>query len=213
MDIKIGELFANKTWRFLAPSLKGHGEYFLEQFNAVFKLAVGIHDTLLGGSELSNGRYIYVLIDKKYKPKKFREFMGYLECQNFFKGDYCPDVDLIGTRKHMIILEIPSEFHDAYDKFLQSRYSEMYSKSQIENLFSSQTRSLDADILTKRGSAFSRFQKEVFKEFGEKISFEDFHNSEWELPLKKKEEIFNFEKGRVFFNERLDKVWLTENKN
>lgn len=207
MEIKIGKQYINKTWKFLVPTLRGHGDPFVNRFNALFKLSVGIHDTYLCGSELSNGRNIYVLIDKKYKEKNFKEFMSYLECQPYFKGDYCPDSNILGSRKHMIILEVPEEFQNAYDKFLQGKYSEMYTQDQIDLLFTAGSKSEVYEIITKTGDSFNNFIKKVSNEFGGIINPNDFNTGERELPLKKKEEIFNYSEGGIFFNEEKDKIW------
>lgn len=207
MNIEIGKQYINKTWRFLSPCLKGHGAPFVNRFNRLFKLSVGIHDTLLGGSPLSNGRNIYILIDKKYKEKYFTEFMSFLSYQEYFKGDYCPDTDLIKSRKHMVILEIPEEYNNAYDSFLKSQYSKMYTKEQLEILFSGTLKGTDVGILTKSKSAFESFTKEVSKEFKTIINPLDFYETEYAFPLKKREEIFNYSSGEVFFKEDRDKVW------
>ncbi len=209
MEIEIGKLYINKTWRYLTPSLRGHGEVFIEKFNRLFKLAVGIHDTLLDGSELSNGRNIYVLVDKKYKPEEFKEFMNFLEYQPYFKGDYCPSVDILKSRKHMIILDIPEKFNVAYDSFLRGEYSKMYSKKYLELFFSVPEKTKEYSILSKSGDSLEEFAREVSKEFGTIANPKDFDTAERDLPLKKVEEIFHYKNSEVFFNEDTDKIWQT----
>lgn len=207
MNIRIGKQYVNKTWKFLIPTLRGHGDVFVDKFNVLFKLTVGIHDTYLCGSDLSNGRNIYVLIDKKYRERNFKEFMSYIENQDFYRGDYCPDADVLKSRKHMLILEIPKEYHNAYDKFLQGKYSEMYTPAQVEFLFGDESRKEEYEILTKGGSSLLNFTSKVSKEFKTIVNPRDYEAQEREFPLKKKEEIFNYSGGEVFFVEEKDKVW------
>jgi len=208
MNIKIGKLYVNKTWRFLAPCLRGHGDAFVKKFNPLHKLAVGIHDSLLDGSELSNGRNIYLMIDKEYKPREYKKFMEYLEYQEYFKGTYCPDSEITSSRKQIIILEIPEIFKESYDHFLKGEYSKMYSEEQIKLFFGNSTKKKDFEILSRSGEALKEFVTKVNKEFNTETSIKNFDECEWELPLIKKEEIFNCQnKETVYFNEKLDKVW------
>lgn len=210
MNIRIGKQYVNKTWRFLIPCLRGHGNVFVKKFNPIYKLAVGIHDSLLDGSQISNGRNIYLMLDKKYRPNDYNKFMEYIVCQDYFRADYCPDSEIISSRKHIVVIEVPEIYNNAYDMFLQGRYSEMYTPEQLNNLFSGDTRKKDYEILSKSGNALSEFIKNVNQEFDVKSSKKDFYGSECEFPLIKKEEIFNYthsEDGTIYFNEKLDKVW------
>lgn len=221
MEIKIGEKYVNKTWRFLLPCLRGHGTTFAKKFNSIYKLAVGIHDSLLDGSAISNDRNLYIMIDKKTEEQKVKEFMDFIVYQDYFVADYCPDSDILKTRRHMIVLKMPKRFHNAYDKFLEGKYSEMFTPDEVKVLFANDERKPEKDILQRNSSALKEFVNKVNKEFDvnikcnnfkdeiEEQEWQQFKSGEWEMPLKKKEEIFNCEDNqRVFFNEKLDKIWL-----
>jgi len=209
MEIKIGNLYRNKTWRFLIPCLRGHGTTFVNKFMPVFKLAVGIHDSYLDGAEISNGRNIYILLDTKYSPRKYEDFMDWIKCQDYFVAEYCPDSEVINSRKNMIILNIPKEYEMAYDNFLKSQYSKMYSKEQVNMLFNFKDLQKTFNILTKSGNEeFEEFVKELETMFSVTVDSKELRKGEWCLPLKKTEEIFNYKQGETyFFNEKLDKVW------
>ena len=209
MHIEIGKYYVNKTWRFLLPCLRGHGDVFVKKFNPIFKLAVGIHDTLVDGSKISKGRNIYILCDKLTQEKLYNEFIEWIRCQSYYVGDYCPDSEIIDSRKQMIVINIPEMFNDAYDNFLQGNYSVMYLDNELKALFSSLERKKELNILTRGTSIISDFVKQVNEEFKTSVTEEDFKMSELELPLKKKEEIFNCKENNqnVFFNETQDKVW------
>lgn len=208
MDIRIGKQYINKTWRFLIPCLRGHGDAFVKKFNPIYKLAVGIHDNLLDGSSLSNGRNIYLMLDKQYKPKEYEKFIDFLQYQEYYKGDYCPDSEIISSRKHIVIIEVPEAFSSTYDYFLKGEYSNMYSDEELKLFFNGPSRKKDYEILSKTGNALNEFVKNVNQEFNVDSKLGDFNKSELEFPLIKKEEIFNCEDGdRIYFNEKLDKVW------
>jgi len=208
MKLQRNRIYVNKTWRFLAPCLRDHGSEFVKKYNPAAKLALGIYDELLSKARITTGRNIYTVFDKKKNATAFRALMDYVRGQPFFKGDYCPDSDMINTYLHCLVIEIPEEYYDAYDKFLQSKYSEMYTPRQLKYLFSSKQRQEEYSILSKTGEAFTKFKKTIEEEFGEKANENSAYNSEWELPLKKKEEIFNCEsEDRIFFDKDLDKIW------
>lgn len=209
MHIEIGKYYVNKTWRFLLPCLRGHGDVFVRKFNPIFKLAVGIHDTLVDGSEISKGRNIYILCDKLTQERLFNEFIEWIRCQEYYVGDYCPDSEIVGSRKQMIVIHIPEMFNDAYDHFLKGNYSVMYLEEELKALFSNPERKKELDILTRNPKIVQDFVKQVNEEFNTSVNSEHFKMAELELPLKKKEEIFNCKKNNenVFFNETQDKVW------
>lgn len=214
MEIKIGEIYMNKTWRFLLPCLRGHGDTFVRKFNPLFKLAVGIHDTLTNGAKISEGRSIYIMCDKITQGKYFEEFLEWIKFQEYYVADYCPDSEILTSRKHMFIIKIPEIFNDAYDNFLQGNYSMMYLDSEVNLLFSSSTKKKEYNILKRDSSIIEEYVAEVNKEFkltGNDVpTAEDFKYAELEFPLKKVEEIFNYDEAKedgVFFNEKLDKKW------
>ena len=199
MNILIGKLYVNKTWRFLMPCLKGHGKSFIDKFNCVFKLAVGIHDTLLDNSNISNSNNLYVMINKTYREKNYKDFIEFIKYQNYFKGDYCPDSDIISSKRHMIVIEVPNIYNNAYDKFLQGKYSEMYSKKDLDLLFSHPSKKKEFDILTRNEKSLNEFIETLKKEFNTIIFQNDVYDFEYELPLKYEEEVFNFNNNKKIY--------------
>ena len=209
MHIEIGKYYVNKTWRFLLPCLRGHGDIFVSKFNPVFKLAVGIHDTLLDNSKKSEGRSIYILCDKFANRIAFDEFLDWIKYQDAYIADYCPDSEILKSRKHVIIIKIPEVYNDAYDHFLKSNFSLMYLDEELKLLFSNPGKKKEYDILSREPKIIEEFVKEVNKEFKTNAIVDDFKNAELELPLKKTEEIFNClqDNDTVFFNDKKDKIW------
>ena len=118
MKIEFGKAFDNKTWRFLIPTIRGHGEDFVNRFNIMIrKLAYGIYDKALEGAQiLDDRRPIFILCDKN--SVQFEDFLIYIRNQYFFITDYQSDSNTISPRMHMIVIEIPEEYNIAYDKLI-----------------------------------------------------------------------------------------------
>lgn len=211
MQIEIGKYYENKTWRFLVPCLKGHGDIFVMKFNGVFKLAFGIHDTIVDDSKISIGRNMYILCDKLTNSRQFDDFLEWIKYQEYYVADYCPDSEILNSRKHMIVIQVPERFNDAYDHFLKGDYSQMYLDSELKLLFSNKTRKKEYDILSRNPKIMNDFAKKVNDEFGtpNAVTVSDLKFAELELPLKKSEEIFNCYKDSdtIYFNEKIDKKW------
>ena len=184
------------------PCLRGHGDIFVSKFNPVFKLAVAIHDTLLDDSKKAEGRSIYILCDKFANRIAFDEFLDWIKYQDAYIADYCPDSEILKSRKHVIVIAIPEVYNDAYDNFLQGNYSLMYLEQDLKSLFSSSTKQKEYDILSRNPKIIEEFTKVVNKEFKTNAVIDDFKNVELELPLKKTEEIFNCckDSDTIFFN-------------
>lgn len=207
MQIKIGVRYINKTWRFLYPCLRGHGETFVKKLNPLFKLAVGINDSILSGTDYSKGRNIFILVDTLYQPKQVKDFMDYIVYQPFYRHHfYVNNYDNTQSRKLMIILTIPDGFENAYDNFILGKYSYMYNNEEIKALFSSPERKTEYDVLTLNPQLHDSFIETINKEFNTKISSFDSIIREYELPLKPKEEIFNYQEGNYYLIKELDKV-------
>ena len=217
MKIEYGKIYINKTWRFLVPTLKFYKGDFVKKFSALFKLAVGIHDTLLDGSEISENNNLYVLVDKKYNEEAFYDFLDYCEGKTYFIDKYAYEDNVVNSRKYMIVLKIPSKFSHAYACFLRGEYSQMYLDEDLQQLYFNALKNpekyksqfINYQILSKTGNiALEKFTSTIKEEFNVDVSTDDFYETEWELPLVKKEEIFNFkENTTIYFNEKIDKKW------
>lgn len=191
MKIEIGKLYENDTWNYLVPCLRYYGDSFLEKFNLVFKLAIGIGDKYLEGSVMEEGRNLYIMIDTMYRKEVYEHFFNWVKYQPYYKGEYIPNTSKESLRKQIIILEVPEECHNAYDMFVQSRYSEMYTKEQLDVLFNKPNQSYFKKVLQAHTDLHESFIKKVNKTFGTNISSFSGHIKEVKLPLIEKEEVFH----------------------
>jgi len=194
MDIQIGKLYINRTVKYLVPGLGFYGPTLKTKLNLVFKLAFGIHDTLLEGTHLEGQKNIFILVDKLVRPELFQNFMDWVKHQEYFVTDYAYDAIMEAhSRKHMIVLAYPPVMGDAYEKFLLGKYSKMYTKKEITSYFAEESKLESRQVLMKIVHARQRFISLIKSTFGTQLEEQDFLLGSWEydLPPNQEEEFFN----------------------
>ena len=194
MDIVIGKLYINRTVRYLVPGLGFYGPTLKTKLNLVFKLAFGIHDTLLEGSHLEGQKNIYILVDKLVRPELFQNFMDWVKHQEYYVTDYVYDSIMENhSRKHMIVLAYPPSMEDTYDKFLLGKYSKMYTRKEITSYFAEESKLETRQVLMKTVHAKHRFISSVKEAFDTLLEEQDFLTGFWEydFPPNTEEEFFN----------------------
>jgi hypothetical protein len=195
MEIVIGKLFVNRTAKYLIPALNYYGPTLKTKLNLIFKLAVGIHDKLLDGSYLEGQKNIFILADKSVRPDLFQNFKDWIQHQEYYVTDYVHNsVQKDDSRFHMFVIAFPPSLDDAYDKFKKGKYSKMYTKSEIDEFFSEDSKIGARSVLCRWPYAKLAFKQKIKQEFNVLLQEEDFKTEvfEYDLPPKKEEEIFNF---------------------
>lgn len=194
MDIQIGKLFINRTVKYLVPGLNFYGPTLKTKLNLVFKLAFGVHDSLIEGSHLEGQKNIYILVDKLVRPDLFQNFMDWVKHQEYFVTDYAYDAIMEAhSRKHMIVLAYPPTMGDSYEKFLLGKYSKMYTKKEITSFFAEESKKEVRQVIVKTIHAKTRFITLIKETFGTILEEQDFLTGYWEydLPPNEEEEFFN----------------------
>lgn len=187
MQIEIGQVYENKTSRFLVPCLRAYGDDFVIKLNPTLRVAIGIHD--YASDDLITDRTIYMLFDTFHNPKAFSEFYEWVKRQEFFIKDY--QITNFITGNLMMVLKIPKQFHNAYDNFLLGNYTKMYSQEDLINLFGISARHVEYNILNLEQTAKTEFIHKLNEEFGTSVSEFSEDIKEIELPPVMREEIFN----------------------
>lgn len=194
MQIKYGKRYINKTSKYLLPCLlEGYSKVFSVKIKQMFILGCGLNDKSIINNpnfDFTDKRPIFILIDRLSSNKRRSEdFIYWVRYQSYFIKDY--PMDLIG-RAHMIILDFPEKYSNAYDNFLKGKYSEMFSKEEIENLFQKDTE--EYKVLTKDKSLIPVFTEKLIKTFElNSLREEDLAEVELEFPytVNEEDEIFN----------------------
>lgn len=218
MEIKTGEFYVNKTWKYLVPCMRDHGTVFNTKTLSIFKLAFGIGDVLMNNESINKEKAIFILIDKKVQFTAFMNFMAWIVNQEYYLFDY-PFDDVIKGRKHMLVLKIPDQYGKAYEHFLKGEYSKMYSLEEIDRLFGIinkrsdsnitdrlfiskrldsnivKLRSQSKDVILKSVSMRKPFIQKLKKSFGDDLDIKesDLTGKELDFPIEKQKEIFNYD--------------------
>jgi hypothetical protein len=197
MEVEFGKVVDNKTKGFLVPGLKAYGSTFTAMLsNDIWKLAFGIHDTLLDESEILVGRHpIFIMCDKAVRTQNCLRAIEYLTNHHSYLSDY--SCDTLG-RKHMVVLDYPKELHQAYDYFLEGKYSQMFTSEELDIYFPDKKTTDIYKILTKDKTYMSIFIAKIEEMFNVKIEDKaGYITSELEFPFRMctetcKTEVFNF---------------------
>lgn len=191
MHIQLGTLYVNKTLKYLLPCLKLYGESFIVKLNSVFNLAFGLHDSVLDGTEYEGQKLIYILSDKFYQPAKFQNFLNYVKHQPYYVMDYAFD-DIEKGRQHMLVIKFPDTHHDVYDKFIEGKYSKMYTKDEIRTFFSKESEA--KDVITRSSSIRPAFIEKIYNSFNTRITETDIitYGMEYDFPPEMQKEFFNY---------------------
>ena len=193
MEIKLNQYYINKTWKYLRPCLKDYGEMFVVKYARVYKLAVGLHDTLLDGHPIEHERAIFILLDRKYNVRAFDNFIRWIRNQDYHLLDY-PFDDILDGRQHMVVLRIPERYDHAYDLFLKGHYSKMYVREEIKRFYDdrySNEREI-LDILLRRPNAKRTFRQKLYNSLKVTVTDRDLLEMEYDFPPEKQKEIFNY---------------------
>lgn len=208
MKITSGKLYRNKTWLYLFPCLKYYGDrlnYYLKSF---YKVGIGIGDT----NYLNNNDSIFILFDlnttinKKsdipHTKAEFEDFLEWLRIQDFYETDYLYDISQ-NNCMHMVVIKIPDIHLNSYSKFLAGKYSEMFTKREVNNYFAmlpidskaseiANIRIKDVrGVFNKSEERVSVFTELVNERFNTNIHPSAFEDAELDFPIEAHEEIFN----------------------
>lgn len=216
MQIQSGNLYENRTWKYLYPSLKRYGPRLLKELSLFFKLGVGIGDYNMTGEKYGN--CLFILVDtniqfnnsveiENYKSN-FSKFLDWVSYEPFYVDDYIYE-GMGGSEKHMVVIRIPADHDKSYMHFIRGQYSQMYKQREINEYFQ-YINILNKDIeevrnnkientryiLFKDSDYLEDFLTIVCKDFGEKVDKirKYYLNAELDYPPKLQEEIFNYKK-------------------
>jgi hypothetical protein len=196
MEIHEGKFYINKTSKFLYPILRYYGNSFVSELNKIVKYAIGIHDSNL--KDTIGSYNILILINTKINPIQVNKFLKRVEEQEYYVKYYNPSSN-IQENKKIIVIKIPEKYYSSYDNFIIGNYSQMYNEGDIKKSFN--INSEEYKILSKSPSMKEIFYRKLKKEFhiGKNFIIKDI--KEYELPLKCKEEIFNYSGKNKFIKE------------
>jgi len=133
IDAREKLIINNRTRKFLLPLLGSMDPSWIAEVNKFYSVAVGLAD----------GKYYpyleepSILLLKNVKSSRidsFNESLDLIKKNPYFIKDYI-FADAIDSWLHMFVVRIPKNFENAYNYFLQSKYSMMYNDTQKKRFF------------------------------------------------------------------------------
>lgn len=187
MELSKGEAFENRTWKYLLPLLREYGKAFTGKINSVFKVACGIGDIVIENSGTKYEKHLFVLLDTKISNRFFLAFIDWIRVQPYYEDDYVFG-DIQKSTKHMVVLQLPEKFHNSLEEFKKGRYSKMYDKDVIDNIFKNKPEV--KRVLIRDNNYKLKFIEEVNSNFNTNIEDFDIENYELDYPFNTTEETF-----------------------
>jgi hypothetical protein len=170
----------NKTRKYLVPSLLSYGNSFRKYLSNFSFVAAGLWDEK--NRELFEPYTIGFLVNAK--KSSFLNFDNKYIKNHYYFGE------LLYGKLHMLVIKIPDQHKQAYDMFLESRYSEMYENPV--KLFNGLTSSFAKEVKNQCISVCTNdnfYRTELAETLGvPRTSIA----KELDSVIKHKEEIFNF---------------------
>lgn len=189
MEIQLGNIYINKTKKYLLPCLKEYGEEFINKIENLFKLGIGIGDFNLIEMGITLDRHIFILVDTNLSRKHFNSTIKWLRSQEYFAFDYSFD-DIHNGHLHMIVIKLPEKYHETHSKFTNGKFSEMYSSEDLEKLFSNKE---ELKIFKKDEDYKVQFVSQVNEIYWTNVDPVEW-TGELDFPINESEEIFNKKK-------------------
>lgn len=195
MILRAGQEVINRTRNYLIPILKEYGAGFASKYNETYKIFTGVHDTLMDGSPLIHDRCFYIVLDKMFKPKQYDEFMDYIRNQPYYVADYCPEANIYKSRLHTVVIKVPDNYINAFDMFIQGKYSLMYSTEEIQKLFANNPKV--KEVLLRSNGLKKAYVDSVNEYFCTTFEESNLNHREFDLPPMCEEEILNYSYGEI----------------
>lgn len=185
MKIQLGVIQINRTKKYLLPCLKEYGPEFEKRIANLFKLGVGIGHIALADMGIDLKKHIFILVDTKLSRKFFKETIAWLRIQDYYETDY-PFDDIHRGHLHMIVVKLPKKYYQAYGRFKQSQFGDMYEYEDLVTHFKGKE---ELKVLTRDEQYKVEFVELVNGIYKTTVSPEEW-TGELDFPIKLEEEIF-----------------------
>ena len=205
-------MILNKTYKYLSPLINGlnklERDYLTNSWNSIKIMAVSDIDYLVAYKTEEIRHCLFIVFDingeyisskKCYKNvasgrKQLSNLLSYFKKSKYYVTDYL--YKEYNTPEHVLVLKLPEQMYEAWENFMQSKYSKMYNdnlrKQCLEPLYKHYKNSFEHRyfILTKDEKYRKTFENIINKEYNTTIVLED--DREFDFPIKLEDEILNF---------------------
>lgn len=199
-----GNLFDNKTKKYLVPSLNLYNDNLKSKLNENACLAIACGDHYYSVKEDNN---LYFVFDKNgvFENGKYASIVHYRDALKSLI-DYVEEkeyfVDLYNFKKNnnfiVLVLKLPEELSNIKEKFLNGKFSTLYTKKQIDKIINPKIFTDGIEeinpvrrVLMGDSSFKPTFINQIKKDFGKEltITLEDIDELDY-TPIKKQEYLF-----------------------
>ena len=182
--LSINSIVQNRTLLYLSKIFK---LYDINLYNAIKRLkpvAIGIDDYLYNRIE---DTYLFVLISTSHNINKVLS-------SPIFETHYIFD-DITSSKLRMLVFKFPTEYSKYFDTFQLSKYSEMYSLTELDKIFVTVNDKKDYSysVLLNTNARRIQFLKLTNEMFKSTLTLNDISQSDF--PIKLENEIFNYNDG------------------
>lgn len=180
----------NRTFKYLTPPMGYYGNEFINKIKSLKLIAFGISDYHLDNKFITDRECIFVLYDSAYFPRKTTDTLSWFYNQEYFiENTYY--TDYMNTLRYLI-LELP--IPGVLPKFLQGKYSEMYTREEISKFFTRNSSLHALKVITKNEVAIEEHIDRVNKLFKTNLKRDDIDLFTFECDFKPQmeDEVFNY---------------------
>ena len=178
--LKVNNVVKNRTLFYLSKVFRLYDSNLYGKIKRLKPIAIAIDDYFYNNDSNTS---LFVLISAKLDIDSIRD------CK-IFDTDYIFD-DIIDSKLRMLVFTFPDNYNKYFDKFKESRYSEMFTQEELEIIFPTVSDKNDYvySILSNTEFRRKQFLRLTNTMFNTTLSLSDTTNSDF--PIKINNEIFN----------------------
>jgi hypothetical protein len=197
-------LIKNRTQFYLGRTTSLYPKSFMTYFETIKPQAVGFYcdDVLWRKHNKETKPILFFVVNVKNLNSVFMGFLKSTRKSSWYVDDYVLE---LGT-KHVFCFKVLPQFYNAFEKFMQSKYSQMYTDSQLKDLgikkiVNGKENQLYS-ILKKTPFGLTVFegtlQKRFYPDPKDKVHLPE-QIEEYDLPFVKSKEILNYDSTKRSF--------------
>lgn len=222
MKLTRGECVINKTSKYFLPIINTQPRHVVEQFvrlrNSGGIRGYGVQDYLYNDAKgVHTVACLFMVVDRSgafnkdkgmyVNPKRgqdyLNDFLRFIRTQECYVHDYIFD-SVKSPEQHCIVLYMGEEWHNAYEKLMEGKYSKMYSLDELTKCGFKPT-NIETNgiyyVLTHHKAYFPYFKARLTKQFNLRESDVDVliedDGREYDTSFMMEEETFNYKRLNV----------------
>lgn len=188
-----GKIVKNRTLSYLVPALGYYGPIFKTKMSSLPTKAFGIGDNdLKDVPHLNNRKSIFILYDTSVRDRVTESIIDWFKNQEYYV-DNIP-FKSVNDPYYILIIDFPQHMEDAYDKFLEGKYSKMYADNEVIKYFHVNSHAKAISVLKKTKPGAINHIAKIKEDYNVILTESDLikENHEYDYPFNPKEEIFNY---------------------